>query len=128
MSIQPRTSRRSALVWLRPALAMHRRASRVIAFLLRTPALLAGLFVAAAALYFSMVLTVDRGPADALQPTAPASANCAMFCTATEAPKPPLPATTAFIADDGHHVDTAAGADQTQACWMFCEPARQLGL
>ncbi|MBF6302260.1 hypothetical protein IU459_32675 [Nocardia amamiensis] len=112
MSIQPRTSRRSAPVWLRPALALRRRAGRVIAFLLRTPALLAGVFVAAAALYFSMLLTVDRAPADAL-PTTPASTNCAMFCTATEAPK---------------HVDTAAAADETPTCWLFCEPARRLGL
>ncbi|MGW4720047.1 hypothetical protein [Nocardia sp. NPDC004260] len=80
--------------------------------MLRTPALLAGVFVAAAALYFSMLLTVDRAPADAL-PTTPASADCAMFCTATEAPK---------------HVDTAATSDEPRACWLFCEPARHLGL
>jgi hypothetical protein len=115
MSIQPRLRSASAS-WLRPARALRRQIGRMIAFLFRNPALLAAVFVAGAALCLSVLLTADRAPAAALPP-APTSGDCAMFCT-DRAPEPALAdatTTTAFIASD-------QSADQTQSCWMFCEP------
>lgn len=104
--------------------AVARLAARPIAFVLRAPALLLGLFIVAAVTQISLMLTLGHTPDQALMPASPAHHNtCVMFCHTDDsgpASHDAEPATAPADAHPASYADPAPATTTSAACWMLC--------
>lgn len=98
-----------------------RNLSRVIGFVFRRPVLLLGMFLVAAIMQVSLLMTVDRAPVESLAPATIAAPHCPMFC-ADSGPAAHTP--TSASADQPHALAPApAPSPAAPSCWMFCPAA-----
>ncbi|MFI6960016.1 hypothetical protein ACIBJI_41940 [Nocardia sp. NPDC050408] len=119
----------AAAIWAHIARPLKNQAGRLVAYLLRTPALLMGIFVAATVMQISLVLTVGNSQHDMRIPAATPPGTCAMFCTDSAPAAADPGASPSNIAAAEPHVtavDTrpASVAPSSTSCWMFCPAQR----
>ena len=105
--------------------AVARLAVRPLAFVLRTPALLLGLFIVAAVTQISLMLTLGHTPDQALMPASPAHHNtCVMFCHTDDSGPASHDAEPATAPADAHPAsyaaDSAPATTSSSSCWMLC--------
>lgn len=101
--------------------AMCHHVSRVVGFVFRRPVLLLGMFLIAAIMQVSLLMTVGRAPVESLAPATIAAphGHCSMFCVDSgPAAQTPTAGTTAPA--DQPHAPAPAATPSASSCWMFC--------